>query len=163
MTEYEIQPPSLRCARTGRELRPGELCYSVLTETPEGFVRQDYSAEAWEGAPEGAIGFWRSRVPHPDRPGRPRPVEDAAVLEYFEQLAGEQDAGPRGFRYILALLLIRRKVLKFVGVEHSGDDEILVLRAPATGDEYRVTNPRLCDEELAAVQAEVGKILTQSA
>ena len=58
-------------------------------------------------------------------------------------------------RYILGLLLIRRKVLKFVDVERSGDDELLVLRAPATGDEYRVTNPRLCDEELAAVQAEV--------
>ena len=61
MTEYEIQPPSLRCAQSGRELKPGEFYYSVLSESPDGFSRNDYSAEAWTGPPDGAIGFWRSK------------------------------------------------------------------------------------------------------
>ena len=162
MTEYEIQPPSLRCAETARDLKPGELYYSVLIDSPEGFRRLDYSAEAWTGAPETAIGFWRSRVPATPRPSRPRPVADDVLMQFFERLAGDTDPTRVSFRYILSLLLLRRKVLRFADVVRDGGTEYLVLRASHAGDEYRVINPRLSDEELRGVEQEVGKILQGS-
>ena len=49
--EYEHVHCTRRCAATGRELRPGEAFYSVLTDEAAKLVRQDYSAEAWTGPP----------------------------------------------------------------------------------------------------------------
>lgn len=159
MTEYEIQPLSLRCAQSGRELKPGEFYYSVLSESPEGFSRNDYSAEAWTGPRDGAIGFWRSKVPESTGKKHAQLVDDSVILEFFNRLSGEQEAYKINFRYILALLLVRKKVLKLVGVARDSDREVLVLRLPATGEQHRVVNPELTEEQLNAVQTEVERVL----
>ena len=159
MTEYEIQPFSLRCVLTGRELKPGEFYFSVLIESPEGFCRKDYSAEAWTGPPDGAIGFWRSKVPEATARKQSQLVDDSVLVEFFDRLAGEQDAYKVNFRYILGLLLVRKKILKLACAEREGDREVLVLRSPATGEQHRVVNPELTEEQLVAVQTEVERVL----
>jgi hypothetical protein len=161
MTEYAIQPFSLRCSQTGRELKPGEAYYSVLSESPEGFVRKDYCAEAWAGPPDGAIGFWRSVVSQ--RTKERRTVIDASVLmDCFVRLDGVDDPYKRNFRFILALLLLRRKALKLVGSLRDNGVDVLVLRTPAGSDEHRVINPDLSEEQLAAMQSEVERMLQSS-
>lgn len=159
MTDYEIQPLSLRCALTGRELKAGEFYYSALRESPQGFVRQDYCVEAWAGPPEGVIGFWRSKVPEASATKRTQIVDDSVVLEFFHRLDGEQEAYKINFRYILALLLMRRKVLKLAGTERQDDREILILRSPSSGKQHRVVNPNLAEDQLVALQAEVERVL----
>jgi hypothetical protein len=159
MTEYQIQPPTLRCARTGRELKTGESYYSVLRETPQGFAREDYALEAWQGPPENAIGFWRATVAAAATAKGPPPIDNAVIAQFFEHLAGEEDATKQNFRFILALLLLRRKVLKLAGQMSQAGRDILVLRATATGQEHRVVDPGLTEEQLARVQAEVSRIL----
>ena len=159
MTDYELQPRSLHCAQTGRELKAGEFYYSVLRESPDGFVRVDYCADAWTGPPEGTVGFWRSKVPADSAKQRTQLVDDSVVLEFFHRLDGEQEAYKVNFRYILALLLLRRKLLKPAGVERQDDREILLLRSPCTGEQHRVVNPDLAEEQLIALQAEVEKVL----
>ncbi len=159
MTEYEIQPLSLRCAQTGRELKPGEFYFSVLSESPDGFSRNDYSADAWTGPPDGAIGFWRSKVPEPSGKRRAQLVDDSVILEFFNRLSGEHEAYKINFRYILALLLVRKKVLKLGAAERDGDREVLVLRSPTSGEQHRVVNPELTEEQLMAAQTEVERVL----
>ncbi len=159
MTEYEIQPLSLCCARTGRELNPGELYYSVIRVGPEGFVRTDFCTEAWTGPSEDSLGYWRSTVPHGAGKKRQRFVDDSVILDFFLQLEGETEGGKQSFRYILALLLLRKKSLKLATLVHEGESEILVLRATATGEEYRVVNPELSEQQLLVLQTEVEKVL----
>lgn len=158
MTEYAIQPLSLRCAQTGRELKPGEVYYSVLSESPGGFVRTDYCAEAWAGPPEGAVGFWRSVVSQGVKERR-APIDDSVLRECFVRLADADDPYKRSFRFILALLLLRRKALKLLGSTRDAGIDYLLLREPATGVEHRVIDPSLSDEQLAAMQTEVEKVL----
>jgi hypothetical protein len=158
MTEYEIKPPSLRCARTGRELKPGEIYYSTLTASADGFVRTDFAEEAWSGPPQGAIGFWRARVPAAGR-SRPQFVHDSVLVDFFEQLADETDPQKVNFRYILALLLMRKKILKLAGADTESGRDVLLVRAAATGEVHRVVNPGLSEQELGAVQAEVERVL----
>ena len=159
MTEYEIQPLSLHCAQTGRELKPGETYYSALTESPEGFRRLDYSAEVWQGPPDGTVAFWRAKVPSDSGGKRRQLVDDSVVMEFFERLEGAEDATKLNFRYILGLLLLRKKILKLTHVVHEGGREILVLRAAASGLEHRAVDPGLTEPQLEAVQVEVERIL----
>lgn len=157
MTEYQIQANTRRCAVTGRELQPRERYYSVLLDEGGRWQRRDYSAEAWQGPPAGAVGFWCGRIPAGEA-SRP-PIDDELLVDCLQRLQGESEPARVSFRYVVALLLMRRKRLKFEATRREGDRELLLLRCPRTRSLYTVLNPRLSDEELAAVQDEVFKVL----
>ncbi|HEV3255990.1 MAG TPA: hypothetical protein VG013_03850 [Gemmataceae bacterium] len=158
MIDYQIQAHTRRCAATGRELHPGEKFYTVLFDDGGQFVRHDYSSEAWQGPPAGTFSFWAGRVPAQEESRRPQ-IDDDLLVDCFGRLEGQTDPGRVNFRYVVALLLMRRKRFKFEEVRTEGDQEILYLRCARTRNQYRVLNPRLTEDEMMAVQEEVFKVL----
>jgi hypothetical protein len=156
--EYQIEANTRRCAATGREMLPGEKIYSVLLDQAGKFVRQDFAADAWMGPPEGAFSFWAGRVPALDERRRPR-IDDDLLLDCFNRLEGQAEPDRVQFRYIVALLLLRRKRLKFEDTRLEDGVEILRLRCPRTQRRYDLVNPRLTNEEMSAVQDEVFRVL----
>lgn len=109
LLEFEVRNCSRTCAATARPLNPGEVYFSVLVAAGNDFARQDYAVEAWQGPPEGCIGWWRSRIPTKDDT-QPRLAPIDVMLNLFEAL--EDRPAERPFRYLLGLLLLRRKVLR---------------------------------------------------
>ena len=158
MTEYQIQPSTRRCAASGRELKPGERYFSVLLDEGSKFVRRDYGAEVWQGPPADAFSFWAGRVPAADGRRRP-PIDDDMLLECFQRLEGRTEPAGENFRFVLALLLMRRKRFKLEEARNEDGREVLCLRCGRTGTRYEVANPRLTDEEMAAVQEDVFQAL----
>jgi len=158
MTEYQIQPHTRRCHASGRALRPGERFFSVLLEEGGKLVRYDYAGEAWAGPPPKAYSFWSGNVPAESSSG-PFHVDDDLLLDYFLRLDSESESGRLNFRYVVALLLMRRRKLKFEEAVMEYGQEILVLRCTQSDNQYRVPNPRLTEEEIGTVQAEVFKLL----
>jgi hypothetical protein len=158
MTDYQIQENTRRCAATGRELKPGEPFYSVLIDEGARFVRKDYSSEAWQGPPAGCFSFWAGRVPDQDDKRHPR-IDDDLLVDCFQRLEGQTEPGRVNFRYVVALLLMRRKRFKFEEARTEGGLETLCLRCTRTRTLYQVVNPRLTEIEMTAVQDEVFKVL----
>jgi hypothetical protein len=158
MTDYQIQASTRRCAVTGLELKPGERYYSVLIDDGATLTRKDYSLQAWQGPPEGAFSFWQGRLPAGTAPRRP-PIDDDILLECFARLEGELEPGKVSFRYVLALLLVRRKRLRLEDVRQEDGQEVLSLRDARTGARHQVIDPGLPDDELEAVQDEVFQLL----
>jgi hypothetical protein len=158
MTDYQIQANTRRCTITGRELRPGEKFYSVLLDEGGKFIRQDYSSEAWQGPPEKAFSFWSGRIPEAEHNRLPQ-IDDEMLAECCERLENETEPSRVNFRYVVALLLMRRKRFKFEEARTEGDQEMLYLRCVKTRKQIRVVNPRLTEEEMTAVQEEVFKVL----
>jgi hypothetical protein len=158
MTEYQIQPHTRRCVATGRELQAGERYYTALLEEGDQFVRQDYSKEAWQGPPPGAFSFWMGNVPPPDQPLKPR-FDDDLLEECFQRLDGQLEPSRVNFRYVVALLLIRRKRLRFEQTVEENGVEKLEVSDIRTGARVLVVNPQLTDEQIADVQNEVFRVL----
>jgi hypothetical protein len=158
MVDYQIQSGIRQCCITGRVLEPGEPCHSVLLEEGARLVRRDYSREAWQGPPEGAVGYWQGRAPSRD-PSRKPVIDDDVLMECFTRLEGQQEPSQISFRYVVSLLLMRRKRLKFEDVLLEDEREVLCLRCPTTKAVHHVVNPALSDEEIAAVQDEVFKVI----
>jgi hypothetical protein len=159
MTDYEIQGPTRICSATGRELRPGELFHAVLTERAGKFVRTDFAADAWPGAPPEAVAHWSGRVPADDKPRKPI-INDEVLLGCFDRLKDAVDAEGLNFRYVAALLLMRRKRFRFEDVarDETGRD-VLLLKEARTGNTHQVVDPRLSEEQIETVQAEVFRVL----
>jgi hypothetical protein len=160
MTDYEIQGPTRACAATGRELKPGDRFHAVLTERDGKLVRLDYATEAWPGAPANAIANWTGRVPAAaDKPRKPV-VNDDILLGCFDRLKESTDADGLNFRYVAALLLMRRKRFRFEDVVHDADGrDVLLLKDAKGGTVHQVIDPRLNDEQIAGVQTEVFRVL----
>src|SRR5262245_33341734 len=127
MTPYQIHGPARLCSVTGRELNAGEKIYSVLLDEAGQFVRKDYAADSWTGPPADAIAWWSGRIPASDRPRRPT-INDDLLLDCFAHLGEATEPAQRSFRYVVSLLLMRKKRFKFEDVIHRGSEEFLLLK-----------------------------------
>jgi hypothetical protein len=158
MAEYQIQPNARRCSASGRELRAGERFFSVLTEQSGKFVRSDYAADSWQGPPHDAFSFWAGKIPSGD--ARKRPViDDELLLDCFNRLEGQTEPGRIKFRYVVGLLLLRRRRMRLEDTVREEGSEILYLRCSRTGTRHRLVNPALSEDETSAVQDEVFQAL----
>lgn len=159
MTDFEVPNPTKACSVSGRVLAAGEKCYTVLSEEAGKYVRRDFAAEAWRGAPPGTVAFWAGRVPASDRPRKPT-FNEELLVDWFHHLAGRAEPDRVNFRYVVALLLMRRKRLKFEDATRTdAGDGVLCLRDAKTGTRHAVPDPRLTADEAAAVQDEVFRVL----
>lgn len=156
---FEIQGPSRQCAASGRELKPGDRIFSVLAEDAGKFVRIDYAADAWTGPPAGAIAYWSGRIPASDRPKKPT-FNDALLVDCFNHLQGAIEPERVNFRYVVTLLLMRRKRLKFEDSQRRPDGTtVLIVRDAKSGATWEVADPKLNEAEITRVQDEVFRLL----
>jgi hypothetical protein len=109
LLDFEVQRCTRRCAVTDRALEPGELSYSVLEVHGADVVRKDFCSEVWTGAPESALGWWKTRIPEPAAK-KVKLAPNDVLLELFDELADRPEQSD--VRYVLTLLLIRRRVLR---------------------------------------------------
>ena len=158
MTNYQIHGPARVCAATGRELKAGERVFSVLRDENGQFVRADYAADAWPGPPAGAVAWWAGRVPDAGRPAKPV-INDDLLVDCFEHLAGTTDPARQRFRYVVALLLMRRKRFRFDDARKREDRETLVVRDAKSGRRHELVDPQLTEPEMDAVRDEVFRVL----
>lgn len=155
--EYEHVRCTRRCAVTDREFAPGETFYSVLTAEKGKLVRHDYSADAWKGPPEGVVGWWKSQLPVHD-PKRVHWAPNDVMLDLLEQLA--DDPSHAEMRYVLALLLIRRRVCRLEETQRDEQKhETLLLFCPRRETEYKVAVAMPDDERIKQIQDELAKLL----
>jgi hypothetical protein len=160
MFDFEIQRCSRRCAQTQREFQPGDVYYSVLVPRGSQVVRLDYSEPAWEGPPDDAIGFWRARVPAPDSQ-RAQWAPNDVMLDYFERLAA--DPARSDVRFVLALLLLRRRILRLETTEQCEGQEVLVLHCPRKDSEYKVLQLEPEPQRVREIQEELARLLFDDA
>jgi hypothetical protein len=155
--DYHLHRPNRHCAASGREIRPGETFFSTLVVQGAEVVRQDYAADAWSGPPEGVLGWWRSVLPSADA-RRVRWAPNDVMLDLVERWSGEPDRAD--FCYVLALLLVRRRVVRLEETEHDQQGgEVSVLYCPRRETTYRVPTVVPSDQRAADIQHELADLL----
>lgn len=155
--DYEVQRCTRRCAATQRELAEGELFYSVLVAEGAQVLRYDYSAEAWQGPPQGnVLGWWKSHMPTREAK-RAHLAPNDVLLEYFQELIERGDQPD--VAYVLALLLVRRRVLRLDETALEAGGEVLVLTCPREDATYRVPALTPSDERTDEIQQQLAQLL----
>ena len=164
-TEYHVGRASEVCAATGQPLNPGDPCVAALCEHPEdeGFERFDYSIDGWESAqrPEGLFSFWRTVVPEPNTRRRMF-VDDEVLDELFDRLEPDERPQRRAFRFVIGLILMRKRRLKFIGRDHREDTTVWLLKRRGSLPEdppVELVDPKLSDDDVRDLSAQLGEIL----
>ena len=157
MLDFEVQRCTRRCAKTDREFAPGEVFYSVLVAEDSDVVRRDYCQQAWEGPPEDVVGWWKSQMPEANAKRADWAPNDV-MLDYFQQL--EQCAEKQDVRYVLALLMTRRRLLRLEDTETDEHGvETLVLFCSRNDTEYRVVSCVPEQQRAEEIQEELAQLL----
>jgi len=157
MLDFELQRSSRRCAATGRDLLPGELFYSVLVSEGGEVHRRDYAADAWQGPPPQAIGWWKSQVPTPESRKKTWAPSDV-MLHYFTEAEG--DRAREDLRYVLALLMTRRRIVRQETTEtDESGQQWLNLYCPRNEAQYRVKVVLPTEERVQEIQRDLERLL----
>ncbi len=134
-SNYEVARATGVCESTGRTLEPGETCYAALVEIPEdqierdaegkpkgeqalGMRRVDVCEAAWTTGyrPAGLFSYWKTTVPEPNQKKKLF-VDDAVLMNLLVRLADATEPQRLAFRYVLALILMRKKLLRYDGTQ----------------------------------------------
>lgn len=168
---YPVSRSSGTCAATGTPFAAGERYVAVLAErageADGSLERLDFSQAAWESGarpapPARVFAAWRAAYQE-NPPSRQPLLGDDELIDLFEQL-GEADQ-PRqiAFRYVLALLLVRRRLLRVTGSRPrtaEAPGALLVLPKGVTeGQPIAVIDPGLDDASIAEVIEQLGQVL----
>ncbi len=158
MEEWEINKPLGVCCGTDRPFEPGEEYYAALVETSEGLQRRDFCVEYWENEKPEIYCFWKTRLPDPDEK-KPIFVDDEMLMTFFERLAEETEPEKVNFRFVLMLVLMRKRKLKYDSTKLNGEKELWRLKVTGTQDYVEVLNPHLDDEQIEQLTSQIGQIL----
>lgn len=186
MTNWKINRRYGVCAGCERAFDDGERIVNSLSVGPEGLDRQEHCVQWWEGKQEGcatqecsaacgerAQALEGGAGDDPDSTAqdlfwwygrhlvdRKRTVQlDLGALErLFLELEGREEQGLRELRYLLCLLLMRKRRLKVEKLIRDGSEEAFLVRRPRHEGRYKVYVYDFDADRMAEMRTELQSI-----
>ena len=135
MSEWRIQRRQARCRACERDFAEGERHASGLAVRGEELEREDLCEPCWARRELEPLVHWFTRH-HQDK--RKLQLDLATLEAIFVRLEGHGAARVRELRYVLALLLLRKRRIRLERVERGADGEALIVRRPRRDERLRV-------------------------
>ena len=159
---YEVSRPHGVCAVTGRAIGPDEKFMAALRETSAGFERLDVSMQAWPDFDrKDVVAFWQTVMPRHEQKKKLF-VDDQVLCDLFERLGEVTEPAKLNFRFVLGLILMRKRMLLYENSRHDEQGrEIWTMRFKGKEQRLDMLNPRLAEEQVAEVSQQLGAILNE--
>ncbi len=177
-TDWKTGRRSGACARCATEFAPRDVVVSALFEGPpihpsgaDALADQDTLAE--DGAPpferadlcsgcfEAATApapfcWWRIEVPEPEKK---RATLDLQVArEFLVRLLDERAPERAPLRYLLALLLMRKRLVKVIEQFSDERGEMMLVRLPPDETPHEIECPELDESVTESLRADLGRL-----
>lgn len=164
--KWSISARSHSCSLSGEKFTDGQTFYTAIYPDPDssGYLRRDFSESSWSQRPaayQRPFSSWKNTYHAPEKEDTETVTrEDAKTL--LTRLLEEDEEHTENTRYILALMLERKKLLRETDhqrtpsgtlriYEHRNSKEILIIR-----------DPNIPLSELPALQLEVSALLNNA-
>lgn len=194
---WQVGKVAPQCAGCGAVLAPQAVCWAALCDRPlvavgeqgenavsaekdgktppSPFVRIDFCEKCWQEGkrPQGEAGVgevfshWKTVVPVPEQKKKLL-VDDSVLMDVFGRMEGKNEPQEVRFRFVLALILMRKRLLKYEGMEgtekpEDGGQKPEVWRMIPRGTEtvVHVVNPHLTAEQITEVSQQLSAILAE--
>ncbi|MDR3210366.1 MAG: hypothetical protein LBU79_00420 [Planctomycetota bacterium] len=152
---WKISGSSHKCFHSGQEIPPETPFYSALIENGAVFERRDYSLAAWAEVEKSLFfSFWKSRGwSHKNKPNNNIPLIDyPRLLAFYDELAGSEERHRRLFRYVVGLILSRKRILRLETVRKTPAGDCLEVYDRRSRETTLLNAPEASAAEMQAVQ-----------
>jgi hypothetical protein len=158
---YEVPRPAGHCSVTGRKIEAGERLFAAIRETPVGIERIDVSPEAWEGFDRaGVLAFWQTVMPAHEQKKKVF-VDDEVLCTLFERLSDATEPVKVNFRFVLGLILMRKRFIVYEGSRQEAGRDVWVVRMKGRDERLDLIDPKLDELQVTEVSQQLGEILNQ--
>lgn len=160
--KYPVGRARETCMACERLVAPGEEMVSALIFNGVEFERKDWCVACWEGVrQEDLYSFWRAVVPEKEEQPRARTVNVSVLRDLFLRLAEEKDPSKEAITFLIGMILVQKRVLKFRSVRTEKKKRIVVLGKPRSRTVYPVVDPELDADQMERMREELRQILDQ--
>lgn len=164
MTDWNIQPRSRVCGKCGKPFADKGTYHAFLYASDAGFHRRDVCSDCFDlGERAMAACYWQGeyRLPPPPEPEPiQRDMAETLLRRLMEKPVGEMAPA----RYILAVMLERKRLLKHQDTIRKPDGtEWLAYEHTRSGETFLVLDPKLRLDQLDEVREQVMRLLGQPA
>lgn len=161
---WNIKSRAHECARTAQPFTEGEIFHTAIyfdTEAGE-LIRRDVSISAWkeEIAERVPIAYWRTEYAKPQPTStKPEIATRESPEGLLRRLIEDDQEHTEHARYILALMLERKRQLVPKEKKYTESGTMLIYEMRRTGEVFIIRDPELRLNEIEAVQEEVAMLL----
>jgi len=160
--DWTIQLRSDVCTTTQVPFSGGEVFHTLLFQEQAGLRREDVCESAYRERASDApqpFSHWKSKFePTPAKP--PEPLGKQTAEQLLRTYMADPDPRLGNVRYILAVMLERKRTLKEVETSRSEDGALLrIYQFPKTGEVLVIPDPQLRLDQIADIQTEVAALL----
>ncbi|MDI1314030.1 hypothetical protein [Prosthecobacter sp.] len=160
---WSIRSRAHTCAVTGRSFEDGESFHTTIFFDPEenGYVRRDICAEAWSQEVEKRkpVAAWKTVYSRVLAEAKPEITAKEGAQALLQRFIEEGDPRTENARYILALMLERKRQLHQTAEKEIDGAKMLFYENRKTGEIFIVRDPELKLSEIADMQDEVATLL----
>ena len=156
---WKIKKGAYRCTGCERDFTAGDRFLSALFETETELQRRDYCDDC--RTPEirkNAFSFWETRMPDKDEKKKVL-VDDEIIFNLFERFIEDENERNRRFGFILSLILMRKKKLKFEDISRREGKDYMILRQAGSDRKFHVEDPHLDNTQILEVKEELAKVV----
>lgn len=160
-TGYEVSRARGQCMVCQKPIAPGQPLMAALKETPIGFERLDVCLDCWAGFDKAdLIGFWKTTMPRVEQKKNIF-VDDEVLCQLFDRLAETTEPAKFNFRFVLGLILMRKRLIIYEGSRTEDGREIWQVRFKGKEQMMDLLNPRLDESQVMDVSNQLGEILNE--
>jgi|JI10StandDraft_1071094.scaffolds.fasta_scaffold04218_8 hypothetical protein len=160
---WNLRSRSTECALSGHPFTDGEPLYTAIYFDSEtgGFIRRDIAINAWEQevAERTPFSFWKTQYEPQIVEEKPEIAQKENAQTLLTRLIEEDDPKTENARYILTLMLERKRILSPTSVKETESGRMLFYENKKTGEVFIVRDPELHLHEIEQVQDEVAMLL----
>ncbi|MFH1422223.1 MAG: hypothetical protein ABIH42_05870 [Planctomycetota bacterium] len=154
--DYKLGKIGQGCFACQNKFAAGEKIYSCIIEGENSIERKDFCLPCWEKSDKDKnISFWSRKF---QKEKRSVVLNKTVAFDLFLRLANSESINGKDFCYVLALLLMRKRVLKLESTCVENNEKQLVLRATGTNTEYKIAEPVLSEERIEYIKQNLSEV-----
>ena len=158
---YEVARARGQCVVCQTPIEPQQPLMAALKETPIGFERLDICLNCWPTFDKtDLIGFWKTSMPLVEQKKKLF-VDDEVLCQLFERLADATEPAKLNFRFVLGLILMRKRLIVYESSRNEETREIWQVRFKGKEEIFDLLNPRLDESQVLDVSNQLGEILNE--
>jgi hypothetical protein len=163
LQNWHIRSRAHACAQTEVPFEDGQPMITAIYFDADtgGYLRRDVSLDAWEKelSERTPYSYWKTTFQKHVTEEKPDIASKESALALLQRLIEEEESHTEAARYILAVMLERKRQLTETAVKHTEDGIMRFYENKKTGDLYLIRDPELHLHELEQVQDEVATLL----
>ncbi|MEO6711412.1 MAG: hypothetical protein ABIP42_17655 [Planctomycetota bacterium] len=155
MSAWNLRRHRIACTACEASFADEERYFSLLTTEAGELSRRDFCSACWSAraAVASDLFWWRTRHAEKRRRGVSFNIEALEAL--FVALEGRSDLRVRELRFLLCLLLMRKRRVKIVRMTNLEGSEAFVVRRPRREEEFVVFVYDFSPERMAELREEL--------